>query len=99
MSGYEHKSDGSVWRRGKCQCGNTIYRKNMDSGALEFLSVRHKPFEITPVAVDGMSQFTVTCDQCSGEHIVVGVFEGVKVADEISTVELANEDTESTLSA
>ncbi len=93
---YDHKPDGSVWRRGKCTCGNTLYKKNLTTGTLEFLSARRSPFSLDQVPVDGVTQFSITCDQCQQKHHVIGVQEGINMND-LSTHELANDDNGGTI--
>lgn len=77
----KHEADGTVSRRFLCQCGNSIYKKNLTTGTISFLA-RGAEIQITPIG--DVTQNIIRCDGCKAEHIVVGIVEGSGVVDKIS---------------
>ncbi len=77
----EHNRDGSVSRRFVCECGNSVYKKNLTTGAMEFLA-RRESHSITLLPVDNVSQAEIICPSCKASHLVVDVKEGIGVSEE-----------------
>lgn len=77
----KHEDDGSVSRRFVCQCGHSVYKKNLTTDTISFLS-RGAEIQITPVG--DVTQNIIRCERCKAEHIVVGVAEGIGAVDNIS---------------
>lgn len=77
----EHNRDGSVSRRFVCECGNSVYKKNLTTGAIEFLA-RQGSNKITPIPLDNVSQVEIMCPVCKTGHLLVDVKEGVGISEE-----------------
>jgi hypothetical protein len=77
----EHNRDGSVSRRFVCECGNSVYKKNLTTGAIEFLA-RQGANKITPIPLDNVSQVEIMCPACKTGHLLVDVKEGVGISEE-----------------
>lgn len=80
---FENHKDGSLYRRLICECGNSVYKKNLKTGVIEFLA-RTGGKQVEPIPLDGVSQTKVFCEKCGSGHIVLGVQEGLGISDEPS---------------
>ena len=77
---YEKKGDGSVWRKATCDCGNVIYKKNLTTGTIQFLSVRKTPKNVRQIPVNNVCQNEVFCENCGAGHIVIEVEESINLS-------------------
>ena len=80
---FENHKDGSMYRRLICECGNSVYKKNLKTGVIEFLA-RKGGKQIKPLPLNGVAQTEVFCEKCEKGHIIVDVQEGLNALDEHS---------------
>ena len=77
----EKHSGGTVWRRCVCDCGNVVYKKNLTTGEIQFLS-KKGPKYVEQIPVNNVAQNGFPCEVCGMKHYVIHVAEGVSVSDE-----------------
>ena len=78
----EKHPDGSTTRRFVCQCGNSVYRKNLATDVIEFISRKGTPKNIRPLQTDNVSKIEIFCEACGNSHLVFGIHEGTTISDD-----------------
>lgn len=79
----ENHRDGSLYRRLICECGHSVYKKNLKTGVIEFLA-RKGGKQIKPLPLNGVAQTEVFCELCGKGHLVLDVQEGLTGSDDYS---------------
>lgn len=79
---HEKHPDGSVWRRFICDCGKVVYKKNLTTGTLQFISGSRKPKDIKQLHNGGVAQNKIFCEFCGMGHIVVDVVENIGLSED-----------------
>lgn len=80
---FEGHEQGNLYRRLICECGNSVYKKNLKTGVIEFLA-RKGGKQIKPIPLGGVAQTEVFCEKCGRGHIVVDVQEGSGIEDDLT---------------
>lgn len=79
----ETHRDGTMYKRLICECGNSLYKKNIKTGVIEFLA-RKGGKQIKPLPLNGVSQTEIFCERCGKGHLLVDVQEGMRASDDHS---------------
>jgi len=79
------KDDGTVSRKGVCDCGNILYEKNLTNNSYQFLSLQYGKDIRNSIRTpkDGNNYSEITCGKCGLIHKVLGFFENVAIEEDI----------------